>query len=106
MVIKYGVKAWNTIYEGMIEEQLNIAYKKHGFGILERSDYRAKFEKCGKDVSDVHYRLPGVPDFAVKVWFSLIASGLSKDYKTYGAIKYFGGKMCKSSSNPNIEYEC
>ena len=48
MVIKYGVKEWNTIYEGMIEEQLNIAYKKHGFGILERSDYRANLKNVVK----------------------------------------------------------
>jgi hypothetical protein len=51
----------HTIYEGLIEDQLNAAHKKHGFGYLERADYRAKFEKCGKtdSDSDVHYRLPG-----------------------------------------------
>ena len=95
-----------TIYEGMIEDQLNIAYKKHGFGFLERADYRAKFEKCGKDDSDIHYRLPGVTDYAVKLWFSFIATGLLSGYRTYGAIKYFGGKVCKSASDPNTEYEC
>jgi len=50
--------------------------------------------------------MPGVPDYAVRIWFSLIATGLLEDYKTHGAIKYFGGKICKSKSKPVMEYEC
>jgi len=121
----------HTIYEGMIEDQLNAAYKKHGFGYLERADYRAKFEKCGKtdSDSDVHYRLPGyhlillsclssswlssssssslgLPDYAVKIWFSYIATGLLSGMKEYGGVKYVGGKTCKSPNNPNVEWEC
>ena len=50
--------------------------------------------------------LSGVPDYAVKIWFSYIATGLLTGMKEYGGVKYIGGKSCKSPNNPNVEWEC
>ena len=66
----------NQIYEGLISRQLAAAYKKMGFAPITRDDYSAKFRKCGPSGADVHYRLPGITDFAVQAWFSLISTGL------------------------------
>ena len=50
--------------------------------------------------------MPGIPDYAVKIWFSLIATGLLENAQTYGAVQYFGSKMCHSKIDPLQEYEC
>ena len=63
------------MYEGVMFKQLQAAYTAHNFPPLNGPDYKAKFEKCGPDVSDVHYRLPGIPDAAMQAWLSFIASG-------------------------------
>jgi len=76
------------IYEGLIEARLDEAYKEMGFPSPTSSDFRAKFAECGQ-TSDIHYRLPGIPDIATSIWFSLISSGLNEGYKTKGKIKYW-----------------
>jgi hypothetical protein len=77
------------IYEALLEYQLQHAYSKNHFGVPTSSDFRAKFRECGQNVSDVHYRMPGIPDFAVKIWLSMIATGLNEGYKTLNGIKYW-----------------
>lgn len=66
----------NKIFEGLMTTQLAKAYKKNGFSPLIRDDFLAKYKQCGTTGADVHYRLPGMTDFAVQAWFSLIATGL------------------------------
>jgi hypothetical protein len=64
------------MYEGVMFTQLQAAYKERGFAPLDAHDYKAKFERCGKEYSDVHYRLPGIPDAAAQAWLAFIATGL------------------------------
>jgi hypothetical protein len=66
----------DKMYEGVMFSQLQAAYKEKGFQPLNPPDYKAKFEKCGPADSDVHYRLPGIPDNAIQAWLSFIATGL------------------------------
>ena len=69
----------NKIFEGLMTNQLAAAYRASGFNPLARDDFLAKFKKCGPTGADVHYRLPGMTDFAVQAWFSLIATGLGTE---------------------------
>lgn len=66
----------NKVYEGLMSNQLTAAYKKQGFNPLIRDDFLAKYKKCGPKGADVHYRLPGMTDYAVQAWFGMISSGL------------------------------
>lgn len=72
------------IYEGLLYRQLQESadYKKYGSPFpFQRGDYQAKFGRCSENVTDldIHYRLPGVPDWAASVWLSLIATGLGRE---------------------------
>jgi hypothetical protein len=62
------------IYEALLEMQLRDAHRACGKTPPEHSDLLAMPKEC--NVKDVHYALPGVTDHAVRVWFSLIASGV------------------------------
>jgi hypothetical protein len=66
----------NEIFEGLMTKQMAVSYKAKGFNPIARDDFLAKYNKCGPTGADVHYRLPGMTDFAVQAWFSLIATGL------------------------------
>ena len=52
-------------------------------------EFRAKYKKCSKDVGDIHYRMPGIPDQAMISWLSLIATGMNTGYKAKGKVKYW-----------------
>jgi hypothetical protein len=67
----------NRIYQGYLHNLLVNASAVFGGANVDAEDYNAKFKSCTKNEADIHYRLPGIPDLSVKIWFYLIYSGLS-----------------------------
>lgn len=80
----------NKIYSH--EAMLVKAYKNYNFTLplkgLLSSSFRAKYKECGAK-SDIHYRMPGIPDSAAITWLSMIATGMTEGYKTRGAVQYW-----------------
>jgi hypothetical protein len=67
----------DNIYQGLLHNQLVEAVKTNGFDYkVHVDDYNAKFANCSMGSSDIHYRLPGIPDLAINMWLSLLSSGL------------------------------
>ncbi len=80
----------NKIYTH--ESMLIKAYKNYNFilplkGMLSPT-FRAKFKECGAK-SDIHYRMPGIPDQAAITWLSMIATGMTEGYRKRGAVQYW-----------------
>jgi superfamily II DNA helicase RecQ len=72
----------NNLYENIITRQLQTAYRNNNFEIFEKEDYLAKFKKCGRgkdSQADIHYRMPGLPDFAAQMWLSYVATGVDEE---------------------------
>jgi hypothetical protein len=67
----------NPIYNGYIEGLLARAYEEKKFHALTHSHVISYPKNCGP--GDIHYRLPGVTDFATDIWYSLISSGMHED---------------------------
>jgi hypothetical protein len=91
------------IYEGLMMKGMTSTYAHHGLPPLDVTNMRGKPNDCEK--SDVHLRLPGIPDFAAEVsrsahtsvpvayspssctplalqaWLSLMSTGLNIDCK-------------------------
>ena len=74
----------DNIYQGLLHNQLSAAVRDNGFGYkVDPDDYGAKFANCSAGSSDIHYRLPGLPDMAINMWLSLLSSGLiDSSYQT------------------------
>ena len=62
------------IYNGYIEGKLAQAHNEHKLIPFDHSHVISYPKNCGP--GDIHYRLPGVTDFATDIWYSLIATGM------------------------------
>jgi hypothetical protein len=56
------------IYEGLLMKGINATYASHKLPTLALENMRGRPNDCAH--SDVHLRMPGIPDFAVKVWLT------------------------------------
>jgi hypothetical protein len=80
-----------NMYESLIYRQMSIAYSAAGFPPFNKEDFQAKFNKCGPTGADIHYRMPGIPDIAMKIWLAYIATGLGEEVdRTNGFEKKVG----------------
>jgi hypothetical protein len=74
----------NNLYENVLTHQLRTAYRDNHFDpVFEKEDYLAKFKKCGRgreSQADIHYRMPGLPDFAAQMWLSYVATGVDDEH--------------------------
>ena len=78
------------IYGGYLKNLMAEATARNAFTPLHDSDYLSKYGTCDKEKPDIHYRLPGVPDYALTSWLHLIRSGLvDKEYKVQDQLKYW-----------------
>ena len=65
------------IYQGLLSLQARAAYDQHGFKQLELQHYNAKPRDCARP--DVHYRMPGVTDHAIRIWLAFLATGMDDE---------------------------
>ncbi len=54
---------------------INRTYTQSGYRPLELVNMRGRPNDCS--ASDVHLRMPGIPDYASDAWLSLLSTGLS-----------------------------
>ena len=78
---QHTVKFYNVnyIYENVLVQQLKAAYTQANLKMFEREDFLAKYAQCGQGAAakaDIHYRAPGLPDYAAKMWLAFLATGL------------------------------
>ena len=73
----------NGIYEGTLLRQLRDAYAAEGLTPPPRTEVQAFPQACNRP--DVHFRMPGIPDAAIKAWLSLLATGLFQQHAAAAA---------------------
>lgn len=61
------------IYEGLILAKIRAEQNERNLKVYSVDDMQAKPQDCKR--VDTHYSMPGIPDYAIDVWMSIMATG-------------------------------